>query len=214
MQHLRIEGAFRGSVWAELPAYRIADGATDALLWTLNRARVEGGEGDAPPEYLRRRALAYLAVMTLREARAILTLTACGYEAETTPHARTLVEALGRAQSVERDRSGSYARGWLEGRAGTPAREFSKQKADDLWKLMSHSSHADHRGVENMYAITNHDGSTSLLVMPERRPQVSDAILGLTASHVRDRDQRLPRLLRPVADLDRHHRPRITQRVH
>jgi hypothetical protein len=73
VQHLRIEGAFRGSAWAELPAYRVADGATDALLWILNRVRIDGGEGDPPPEYLRRRALAYLAVTTLREARAILT---------------------------------------------------------------------------------------------------------------------------------------------
>jgi hypothetical protein len=186
VQHLRIEGAFRGSVWAELPAYRVADGATDALLWVLNHARVEGGEGEPPPDYFRKRALAYLAVMTLREARAILALTACGWEAETTPHARTVIEAFGRAQSVERDESGSYAKAWLEGKAGTPAREFSKQKAEDLWKLMSHSSHADHRSVENMYAVTDDDGSASLLVMPERRPKVSGAILALTAGHIRD----------------------------
>lgn len=161
-------------MWAELPAYRIADGATDALLWVLNQVSVEAGEGRSPPDYHRKRALTYLAVMTLREARAILALAACGWEAETTPHARTLVEAFGRAQSVERDISGSYARAWLDGKAGTPAREFSKQAANDLWKLMSHSSHADHHGVENMYAIANDDGSGNLLVMPERRPEIPE----------------------------------------
>lgn len=173
-------------MWAELPAYRIADGATDALLWTVNQAKVEGGDGDPPPEYLRKRALAYLGVITLREARAILALVACGYEAEATPHARTLIEALGRARSVERDRSGSYARAWLIGKAGTPAREFSKQRGEELWKLMSHSSHADYRAVENMYGIAQEDGSKALLVMPERRLRVSGTLLAMVAGYARD----------------------------
>jgi hypothetical protein len=64
---------------------------------------------------------------------------------------------------------------------------------------MSHSSHVDHRSIENMYAITNDDGSTSLLVMPERRPEVSSAILGLTAGgHVRD----IARILATTFDIE------------
>jgi hypothetical protein len=186
---LRIEGALRSAVWAELPAYRLADGATDALVWTLDQVRVEGDREAPTPDFQRKRALLYLGVIALRETRAILALTACGYEAETTPHTRTLMEALGRATSVENDPSGTYAKAWLKGRGGSPSREFSKQEAEELWKLMSHSSHADARGVEYMYATADEEGATKLLMMPERRPDVSTAILSMAAGHVRDTAQ-------------------------
>ncbi len=170
----------------ELPAYRIADAATDALTWALEHAEIPAGEGDPPPLYFRQRALLYLAVMTLRETRAVLALLGSGYEAEAVTHMRTIIEASSRAQSVENDPSGTYAKSWLEGKAGKPSSAFSKVDADDLWKLMSHQSHADYRAVENWYAVTQEDGTHGLLIMPERRVQVSGTAASMTAGHCRD----------------------------
>jgi hypothetical protein len=186
MRHLRSEGALRASAWAELPAYRIADAATDVLLVALNHTKIEAGEGEPPPTYWQHRALMYLGVMTLREARAVLALLDSGYEAESTPHLRTITEAASRAQSVERDPSGTYARSWLEGKAGKPSTAFAKIDANDLWKVMSHQSHADHRAVENMYAATDDAGNHNLLVMPERRHEVSTGVASMVAGSCRD----------------------------
>lgn len=51
---------------------------------------------------------------------------------------------------------------------------------------MSHRSHADHRAVENMYAVTNADGSHGLVVMLERRYDVSSGAASIVAGHARD----------------------------
>lgn len=53
-------------------------------------------------------------------------------------------------------------------------------------KMLSHSSHADHRAVENFLAVSQPDGSTTLLTMPERRVAVSDATLAVFTSETRD----------------------------
>ena len=52
--------------------------------------------------------------------------------------------------------------------------------------MLSHSSHADHRAVENFLAVSQPDGSTKLLTTPERRIDVSDATLAIFASETRD----------------------------
>lgn len=99
---------------------------------------------------------------------------------------RGLMEIHSRARHVVEDSSGGYAREWLSNRAGKPAKAVGGYAPDGLWAMLSHSSHADHRAVENFLAISHADGSTTLLTMPERRIDVSDATLAMCASETRD----------------------------
>jgi hypothetical protein len=187
MSYLRAEGAMRSSVWAELPAYHVANGASEALLWVIKRAGVEPVEDEKPPAgYWRAKALLYLGVIAVRTTRAAMAVIACGYEAETMGFKRTLMEVQSRGERVVNDESGEYARQWLQARAGKPARAVSGFAPDDLFEMLSHSSHADHRGVENFLAVSEPDGSTRLLTVPERRPEVSNATLIIFASETRD----------------------------
>ena len=57
---------------------------------------------------------------------------------------------------------------------------------ENLFDMLSHSSHADHRGVENFLAVSQPDGSTTLLAAPERRTEVSNSTLVIFASETRD----------------------------
>jgi hypothetical protein len=54
-----------------------------------------------------------------------------------------------------------------------------------MWETLSHSSHADHRAVENFLAISKSDG-TGLMVVPERRADLANATLAVMAGEVRD----------------------------
>ena len=59
MSYKRVEGALHAAVWAELPAYGIADAATEALVWVIGQAGFEAHEGDdePPATYWRAKAL-------------------------------------------------------------------------------------------------------------------------------------------------------------
>lgn len=188
MRYLRAEGALRGTVWQELPAYVMAEVASEALVSVLDEAGFEAheGDGDPPAAYWRAKALLYLGVLAVRQTRAAMAVVANGYEAEVMGFKRTLMEVHSRVQRVVKDESGSYAREWLRGRAGKPSKAVGGYSPEDLWAMLSHSSHADHRAVENFLAISQPDGSTKLLTTPERRPEVSDATLAIFASETRD----------------------------
>ena len=187
MSYLRVEGALRSSVWVDLPSYRIADGASEALLWVIGHAGVEPPEGEKPPaSYWRAKSLLYLGVIAVRTTRAAMAVIASGYEAETMGYKRTLMEVQSRAQRVVQDESGGYAQQWLKARAGKPAKAVGGFAPEDFFDMLSQSSHADHRGVENFLAISEPDGSTRLLTVPERRRDVSDSTLIVFASETRD----------------------------
>jgi hypothetical protein len=187
MSYLRAEGAMRSSVWAELPAYHVANGASEALLWVLNRAGIEPHEGEKPPaSYWHAKALLFLGVIAVRTTRAAMAVIASGYEAETMGFKRTLMEVHSRVQHVVNDKSGEYARQWLQARAGKPAKAVGAFAPENLFDMLSHSSHADHRGVENFLAVSEPDGSTTLLTVPERRVEVSNSTLIMFASETRD----------------------------
>ena len=48
MRYLRVEGALRSSVSPDLPAYAVADAASEALLWVIDNAGFEAHEGNEP----------------------------------------------------------------------------------------------------------------------------------------------------------------------
>jgi hypothetical protein len=188
MSYTRAEGALRAAVWRELPAYPVADAVTEALLWVLNRAGYESPEDpeNPPASYWRAKALLYLGVLGVRTTRAAMAVLAAGYEAESMTYKRTLTEVHSRARRVFDDESGSYAREWLNNRAGKPAKAVGAYAPDGLWDMLSHSSHADHRGIENFLAISNEDGSTTFLTTPERRIDVSNGTIAAFAGEARD----------------------------
>ena len=72
----------RSTVWLELPAYHVANAATEALLWVIQRAGFDGHdeEGDPPASYWRAKALLYLGVLAVRITRAAMAVIASGYE--------------------------------------------------------------------------------------------------------------------------------------
>jgi hypothetical protein len=125
---------------------------------------------------------------------------------------RTLTEAHSRVRLVLQDASGEYARQWLQGRAGKPAKAVGAFSPDDFWAMLSHSSHADHRGIENFLAISQPDGSTTLLLWPERRREVSNSTLAVFAGETRDiavnlaqtRSLEIPNLAELDAAIDMH----------
>jgi hypothetical protein len=188
VRYARIEGALRASVWHELPAYHVAEAATEALLWVLDRAGFEPHQGEEgpPASYWRQKALLYLGVLAVRTTRAAMAVLAAGYEAESMTYKRALMEVHSRVRRVARDESGEYARQWLQGRTGKPAKAVGGFSPDDFWEMLSHSSHADHRAVENFLAISQPDGSTKLVTTPERRVEVSNATLAVFAGETRD----------------------------
>jgi hypothetical protein len=188
VRYARIEGALRATVWHELPGYLAADGATEALLWVLERAGFEAhdGDGQPPASYWRAKALMYLGVLGVRATRAAMAVLSVGYEAESMTYKRTLMEVHSRVRLVAADQSGEYARQWLQGQAGKPGKAVGSFSPDDFWAMLSHSSHADHRAVENFLAISQPDGTTQLLTRPERRAEVTNATLATFAGETRD----------------------------
>src|SRR3954464_11476345 len=182
--YLRREGALRATVRADLPAYAIAEHATDALLWTLRHAGGEAykGKGEPPACWWRAKALMYLGVITLRTVRAAMAVLSVGYEAEIMGYVRTLAEARGRALKVTADRSGSYARQWLNRPGpGPPAGPVVDVLPKGLWDDLSHASHADPRAIENLGAIFRGDGV--LNVAPERDVDRSNSSVAMLAGH-------------------------------
>lgn len=179
----------RATVWVELPAYGVANAASEMLLAVIERASVpaqEESDENLPAAYWRAKALLYLSVIAVRTTRAAMSVLASGYEAESMAYKRTLLEVHSRARLVVEDESGSYARQWLRHCAGKPGKAVGGFSPEDMWEMLSHSSHADPRAVENFLAISNPDGSTSLLTKPERRPAVSNGTLAMFASETRD----------------------------
>ena len=170
---------------ADLPTIGVLRLATDRLGWVLQHAGFEATDEDPPPaSYVRAKALLYMGTLAVRAGRAAIAVLRVGYEAEALPYKRVLMELHSRAQRVVDDHSGEYARQWLANRAGKPARSL-RDVPDGLWDVLSNSSHADARAVGNFLAVSREDG-TSLVVLPERRPALSNGTLAMMAGEIRD----------------------------
>ena len=181
------EERLRARAPKELPALAVADTATRLLAYVLQHAGFDAPHADPPPaSYWRAKALLYIGALAFRVARTSLTLVAMGYTPEALGFKRTLIELHSRAQKIERDQTGEYARQWLEGRAGKPSKAVSEFTPRDLWSNLSYSAHADHRQVEQFFAVSHDDGSTSVVVAPERIVARDDGTLTLVASELRD----------------------------
>ncbi len=181
----RAEEKLASTADADLPTIGVLRLASDRLGWVLQHAGFEATDKGPPPaSYVRAKALMYMGVLAVRAARAGIAVLRVGYETEVIPYKRMLLELHSRTQRVVDDESGEYARQWLANRAGKPARSL-RDVPDGLWDVLSNSSHADARAVENFLAVSREHGAF-LVVLPERRQDFSNGTLAMMAGEVRD----------------------------
>ena len=127
-------------------------------------------------------ALWFMAIISFRAIAAMHVLSV-GYEEQAIGFARLVDELFKRAQKVREDESGEYARQWLKGRGpGTP----TKLVGQEFYELLSGPVHAAARGVRDWIAVSREDGSTGVVVGPERRPESANATLSYMAGEGRD----------------------------
>jgi hypothetical protein len=128
-------------------------------------------------------ALWFMAIISFRALRAAIHVLSIGYEDQSFGYQRLIAELHGRAQKVRDDHSGDQARQWLAGRSlGKPAKLVGR----DFYDMISGPVHANSRAVFEWLAISRADGSTGVVLGPERRPEVANAALVMMAGQARD----------------------------
>lgn len=123
-----------------------------------------------------------MAVIAFRAARAAIWVSRVGYEDQAVAYVRLIDELHNRAQRVRADASGNYAPKWLAGRLGKGA----KLAGQEFWEMLSGPVHATARAVLDWLAISQDDGSTKVVLGPERRPEVANGTLVYIAGELRD----------------------------
>jgi hypothetical protein len=166
------------SAAADLEALSLVDRVTQLLAGVIQRIDIRGGGGQD-----RLTALWFMAIIAFRAMRAAMHVLSAGYEEQAIGFERLIDELFKRAQKVREDESGEYARQWLEGHGpGTP----TKLVGQGLYETLSGPVHAAARGVFDWIAISREDGSTAVVVGPERRPESANATLSYMAGEGRD----------------------------
>ena len=167
----------------DLPGVALLDLACRVLASVIAETPVPSRDEKPSPTDLRHNALWMMAVAAFRAARAARATFGVGYEDQAVGFVRLVDELHNRAQKVREDQSGEYARSWLEGK---PIGKGAKLAGQDFWEFVSGPVHADVRGVLDWLAISQEDGSTQVVLGPERRPDVAEPSLVYIASEVRD----------------------------
>jgi len=124
-----------------------------------------------------------MAVIAFRAARAAIWVTSAGYEDQAIGYMRLIDELHNRAQKVRADPSGRYAREWI---AGKSLGKGAKLAGQEMWEMLSGPVHANAKAVFDWLAIEQEDGSTKVVLGPERRPEVSNSNLTYIAGELRD----------------------------
>jgi len=166
----------------------VADAATHVLLWALGRSAVEATDHDPlPTAHARGWALYYIGVGTVRATRTVMATIRAGYEPESLPVMRKLAELRGRAQRVQLDHSGQYARDWLDGRGGKHGKALV-DPPEGMWEGLSSMSHADARGIETYLVNPDRtdEDQINFFVLPQRDSDSANATLAIAACGSRD----------------------------
>jgi hypothetical protein len=171
----------------KLPALTLADDVGHLMaevIQSVSLPPLEGSEDDSTdPERARLLALYFMTIFGFRAIRAAIAILRVGYSEQAVGHNRLLDELHGRAQKIHEDASGDLARQWLDGRWNPKG---AKLAGRDMWDMMSAPAHAGVRGVLDWIAVSNDDGTTSMVVGPEARPEVGNAMLAYMAGEGRD----------------------------
>jgi hypothetical protein len=126
----------------DLPTLALADYACDQMGGVVERIKPDPAPGTSDQLL----ALQTLGVVAARSLRATMALVRFGYASEAAVFHRRLSEAHQRVLRILDPVNGRQrARDWLNGKDST-ARKVSGLD-DDLWAVISHNAHADHRAV-------------------------------------------------------------------
>jgi hypothetical protein len=178
---MAIERSAIMSARRELEALKVAHDASLLLYDVLTP--LEGPSADwTHPRGRQKIAVGFLSAIALRSSRAAMAIIGHGYVPEAIGLKRRIGEAAARTEKVLNDKSGEYARRWIEGQS--PGGALARDPL--LWKAYSAGTHADIRmmGLE----VDEIDGATRLRVpvMPERQPDLANALLTEIAVEVLD----------------------------
>jgi hypothetical protein len=177
------EESLRLTAEADLPMLALAENVSRLLAEVIQGISVDATEEDPKPKALRVHALWFMAIIAFRALRAAMQALRSGYEDQAVGYQRLVDELHNRAQRLVKDESGEYARQWLEGRG---LGKGAKLAGQDFWEFLSGPVHANARAVLDWIAVSHEDGSTQIVVGPERRPEVANPALVFMAMEGRD----------------------------
>jgi hypothetical protein len=166
----------------DLPALAIADEVSRLLVEVIQSISLPPQE-ELDSKDLRLQALWFMAIIALRAMRAAMQALRSGYEDQAVGYQRLIDELHNRAKKVLEDSSGEYARQWLLGRG---LGKGAKLAGRDFWDLLSGPVHANARAIFDWLAVSEPDGTTKVVIGPERRAPVANAALTYMASESRD----------------------------
>jgi hypothetical protein len=124
-----------------------------------------------------------MAIQAFRALRVAMNTIAIGYDDQAVGKVRLIFELHARAEKTLKDESGEYAREWLAGGSGGSGARLVGQK---FWETLSGPPHATVRGTLDWTAISNEDGTTEIVLGPERRSDLSNSTLTSLAANIRD----------------------------
>ena len=168
---------------AELPTLALAETASRVLADLIVKVPVAPSARARSSQETNHQAIWFMAVIAFRAARAAIWVTSAGYEDQAIGYMRLIDELHNRAQKVRADPSGRYAREWI---AGKSLGKGAKLAGQEMWEMLSGPVHANAKAVFDWLAIEQEDGSTKVVLGPERRPEVSNSNLTYIAGELRD----------------------------
>lgn len=177
------ERELRSSADTDLTVLAVADNASRLLAEVIEQINIPAARRDSGASEYRLHALWFMAIIALRAQRAAMQALRTGYEDQAVGYQRLVDELHNRAQKVRDDASGEYAREWLNGRS---LGKGAKMAGRDLWDFLSGPVHANVRAVLDWIAISHSEGTTSVVVGPERRVGLANASLAYLAGEGRD----------------------------
>ena len=167
----------------DLPMLGLADDVSHLLVEVIEQVTVDASQQDRTADDLRRHALWFMAIITVRAMRSAMRVLAIGYEEQSVGYQRLIDELHNRAQQIHADESGDHARRWLDGK---PVGKGAKLAGQGFWEFLSGPVHANVRAVLDWLAISQDDGTAKVVIGPERRSEVANAALTYMASEGRD----------------------------
>lgn len=179
----KVEEDLRQRAAEDLPALEVARKAGDRLASIIDGTPVPPAAGDQSARERQHHAIWLMAIQAFRALRVAMNTIAIGYDDQAVGKVRLIFEVHARAEKTLNDQTGEYAREWLAGRSGGSGARLVGQQ---FWETLSGPPHATVRGTLDWTAISNEDGTTEVVLGPERRIQLSNSTLTSLAANIRD----------------------------
>lgn len=178
-----VEEDLRQRAAEDLPALEVASKAGDRLASIISGTPVPPAAGNQSARERQHHAIWLMAIQAFRALRVAMNTIAIGYDDQAVGKVRLIFEVHARAEKTLNDLTGEYAREWLAGRSGGSGARLVGQH---FWETLSGPPHATVRGTLDWMAISNEDGTTEVVLGPERRIQLSNSTLTSLAANIRD----------------------------